>query len=98
MSLIIQVKVVPSSGRSKWIIDKSGGLKSYLKSPPEKNKANDELVKTIAKTLKVPLEAVVIVSGATSRSKRVKIDTQISYEELLKAFGIEEQLSLFEKN
>jgi uncharacterized protein (TIGR00251 family) len=97
MSLIIQLKVVPSSGRSKWVIDKSGELKGYLKSPPEKNKANEELVKTIAKALKIPGESVLLISGATSRNKRIKINKDITYDEVLRALGIEEQLSLFGK-
>ena len=97
MSLIIQVKVVPSSGRSKWAIDKSGILKAYLKSPPEKGLANDELVKAIAKALRIPQSEVIIVSGATSRNKRLKIQADFNYEQILGALGIEIQTSLFEK-
>jgi len=89
------VKVVPSSGRSAWKMDKSGMLKSYLKSPPEKNEANQELVKNIAKALKVPQESIIIIGGATSRTKRIKINTDITYNQVLKALGIEEQLPLF---
>lgn len=94
MSLIIQVKVVPSSGRSKWAVDKSGILKAYLKSPPEKGLANEELVKTVAKALKIAQSDVAIISGATSRIKRIKINTEISYDQILKALGIEIQTSL----
>lgn len=96
MTLIIQVKVVPSSGRSKWVIDKSGILKAYLKSPPQKGLANEELVKAIAKALRLPIAEVIIISGATSKLKRVKINASVSYEHILKAMGIEQQLDLFE--
>ncbi len=98
MSLIIQIKVVPSSGKSKWLVDKSGILKAYLKSPPEKGLANEELVKTIARALRLPQTQVGIISGATSRIKRIKINAELRYEQILKALGIEEQTSLFERN
>jgi len=45
MSLVFDLKVVPRSGRNKWVLDKSGKLKCYLKSPPEKGLANKELIK-----------------------------------------------------
>lgn len=96
MALIIQVKVVPSSGRFKWVIDKSGILKAYLKSPPQKGLANEELVKGIAKALRVPISDIVIISGATSKLKRIKINTSLAYEQMVKALGIEQQLALFE--
>ena len=41
MSLVIEIKVFPSSGRQKFVIDKSGKLKCYLKNPPEKGKAKN---------------------------------------------------------
>jgi uncharacterized protein len=95
MSLIIQVKVVPSSGRSKWAIDKSGTLKAYLKSPPEKGLANQELVKALARALRIAQSEVAIVSGATGRTKRIKINAEVDYNKVLKALGIEQQLLLF---
>ncbi len=95
MALIVQIKVVPSSGQSRWIIDKSGILKGYLKNPAERGLANEELVKTIAKALRITQNHITIVSGATDRNKRIKIDTNITYEQLLAALGIERQLTVF---
>jgi uncharacterized protein len=97
MSLIIQIKVVPSSGHTKWTIDKSGILKAYLKNPPEKGLANDELIKTIAKALKITQAQVTIISGATSRIKRVKINRELTYDQMINTLGIERQNSLFDK-
>ena len=94
---MVEIKVVPSSGRNKWMLDKSGMLKAYLKSPPERGLANEELVKTMAKALKVTQKEVSIVSGLTMRNKRLKIDANITYDQLLAALGIEQQLSLFKK-
>lgn len=95
MSLIIEIKVVPSSGRNKWVLDKSNKLKAYLKSAPERGLANEELVKSIAKALRLPATMVAIVSGATSRNKRVKINAEVTYDQLLAALGIEQQMKAF---
>ena len=97
MALIIQVKVVPSSGRSNWAIDKSGILKAHLKSPAQKGLANEELVKIIAKALRVPQREVTIISGANSRTKRIKINAELGYDQILNALGIEQQLPIFNK-
>ena len=63
MSIIITIKVIPSSGRLAWKLDKSGQLKCYLTEPPEKGKANRELIGYIAKTLGLPLGDVVLIRG-----------------------------------
>lgn len=95
MALIIEVKVIPSSGRVMWKLEEGDRLKCYLKSPPEKGKANRELISLVTKALKLPASACTIISGATSRLKRVRIDTQQSFGELLAALKIERQMRLF---
>lgn len=95
MALVIEVKVIPSSGRVMWKLEADDRLKCYLKSPPEKGKANKELLGLLAKALKLPVSACTILSGATSRLKRVRIDTQLSFNELLGLLGIERQMRLF---
>lgn len=95
MALIVEIKVIPSSGRSKWILDKSGVLKGYLKSPPERGLANEELIKNIAKALKLTQKEVTIISGLTMRNKRLKIDANITYDQLLGALGIDWQMKAF---
>ncbi len=95
MSLIIELRVAPSSSKNNWVIDKSGMLKCFIKSPPVDGKANKELIKTIANTLKIPQHAVEIVQGLTNKKKRVKIDTTLSFDQFLQLLGIEKQLPLF---
>ena len=94
MSLVIDVKVIPSSGRQKCILDRSGQLKCYLKSQPEKGKANDELVALLSKALSIPKDSVVIMFGMTSPKKRLKINKEMTIDALLLALGIETQLSI----
>lgn len=97
MAFVFQVKVVPRSGKNGWQLDKANRLKCYLKSPPERGEANDELIKIIAKALKIKIGDVQIISGASSRDKLIKISIDLTFETLLSLLGIEQQLSLLHK-
>lgn len=88
MGLIVEIKVVPQSGRQEWQLDKNGQLKCFLKSAPEKGKANQELIKFIAHTLKIPQYHIELISGQTTRLKKVKIFTDLSYEQFLAKLGL----------
>ncbi len=93
--LIIDVKVVPSSGKQKAVLDKAGKLKCYLKSPPEKGLANAELIKFFSKALSIPQDYIEIIVGLQSRNKRLKIQTNLKFEQILSLFDIEMQTNLF---
>lgn len=97
MALMIAVKVVPSSGKNKFILDKAGTLKIYLKSPPEKGKANQELVVLLSKELDISRADVEIMAGHTSQNKRLKIVASLTWEQLLERLGIQTQMTLFTK-
>ena len=49
-------------------------LKVRLASPPVDGRANDELVRWLAKALGVPRSAVLLVRGERSRSKVLRVD------------------------
>lgn len=93
--LRITVKVVPRSGTRKVILDKSGTLKCYIKSPPEDGAANAELIKTLAKALGLTQQDISMVTGATSRTKLLAIRTTMNMQELLRQLGLEVQNALF---
>lgn len=96
MSFTCVIKVVPLSGRTAAILDKNKVLKCYLKSPPENGKANKELIQYLAKALKIPQMSVTLVSGATGRTKLVRINTGHTYEQLLDALEVPRQLGVIE--
>ena len=96
MPLIITCKVTPRSGRTLCILGSGDNLKCYLKSPPEKGKANKELIAYFASTLKIPQHSVELIGGTTSRTKRLKIDKDLTFEQLLSLLGIEVQKKIFE--
>lgn len=53
--------------------DGSAVLKVQVTAAPEDGKANDALLKLLAKTWKLPKTSLSIVSGATSRRKVLRI-------------------------
>ena len=57
-----------------WIIinDKEY-LKLYIKSPPEKGKANKEIIEYLAEELAIPKSDIEITSGKTSQFKVVTL-------------------------
>lgn len=91
---LLTITVVPSSGKQTCILDAQGALKCYLKSQPEKGKANKELITFLAKKLSLPTSAFFIKSGLTSRKKRIEVDTQLSYAEILARLGLAYQHSI----
>ena len=71
-------------------MDKSGKLKCYLKSAPERGLANYELISLIAKALKLTKMDVEIVSGQTSRNKKVKVLADIKLSDILEKLGVKD--------
>lgn len=63
------VWVVPNA-KSTYLIEDNGRLKIYLHAPPEKDKANKELIKFFKKEFNLRVN---LVSGAKSREKVVLI-------------------------
>jgi hypothetical protein len=57
-----------------------------LKAPPEKGKANEELMEALSKLLHVPASSVEISAGATNSKKSVLI-RGVSREDVLTALG-----------
>lgn len=97
MAIIIEVKVIPGSGKSVWQLDGAGKLKCYLKSAPEKGMANRELIKTLTKALGISQQDAEIMSGLTSRNKKIKIHTAHTFNQILDALGIDQQRGLFDE-
>lgn len=74
--MIIQkkVKVKPNSQQQKITEHEDGSLTVNLKSPPVDGKANDELIKLLAKKFNLPKSYIRIKSGLSSRHKLIEID------------------------
>ena len=95
MALIIDVKVVTQSGKHALVLDKNGVLKCFIKAAPEDGKANREVVELVAAACNVPKKSIEIIQGLTSRKKRLAIETNITYEQLLIKLGFGLQKNMF---
>jgi uncharacterized protein (TIGR00251 family) len=78
-AVIFSVRVVPRASKSEIVGEHNGALKVRIASPPVDGAANEELIKFLAKSFGVPRNAVEIVSGHSSRLKKVTI-TGASFE------------------
>jgi uncharacterized protein len=71
---LIQVKVKPGAHVSSLERASGGVWVAQLKSPPVDGKANEELVALIARQFQCRKSAVSIKSGASGRTKLIRID------------------------
>ena len=72
-SITIPVRVLPRSSVSEIVGVYDGAVKVRLTSPPVEGAANAELIKLFAKKLDVPKSSITIVSGESSRTKRLRV-------------------------
>jgi len=67
------VRVKPRAARAGLLGRHGAGIKIAVRSPPEGGRANEELLRFVADLLGVQAGAVEIVTGGTSRHKRLRI-------------------------
>jgi len=73
--VIIDVTARPGASRRGVLGVTADRLIVGINSRPENGKANDELIDYLAREMRVPRSALLIVSGATSRRKTIRIVT-----------------------
>ena len=74
MSTLIQIKVKPQSRVSSLVQSGDGQWLANIKSLPVDGKANEELMALVAKQFGCAKSKVSIKSGASSRTKLVRVD------------------------
>ncbi|MGD9891231.1 MAG: DUF167 domain-containing protein [Dehalococcoidia bacterium] len=84
---VVAVRVTPRSGRDALSGWHDGVLRVRLAAAPVDGRANESLVRFLAKILGLPFNAVRLVHGGTGRAKRVAIDG-IDPHELRQRLGI----------
>ena len=72
--VIVDVHVQPRSGRTAVVGRHGAALKLRVAAPPADGRANEATCELLARTLGVAPTAVSLVSGATSRSKRLRVE------------------------
>lgn len=72
-AIVFAVRVVVRASRSAIAGEREGVLHVRIAAPPVDGAANKELVRLLARALGVPPRDIEIVSGASSRHKRVRV-------------------------
>jgi uncharacterized protein (TIGR00251 family) len=70
----LAVKVTPNAGRNEISGVKNGVLLVKIAAPPDKGKANKELIDFLSDRLGVRKSAVTIVRGETGRNKIIDVE------------------------
>ena len=71
--LTFTVRVVPRASPSGVAGEHDGALRVRVSAAPVDGAANEELIRTLARALSVPRRNVEIMSGHTSKLKRVRV-------------------------
>lgn len=69
----LAVRVTPRARRNAVSLT-DGGLRVHTTSVPEDGKANDAVIRLLAKALGLPRSQLTLLRGATSRDKLFRVD------------------------
>lgn len=72
-SVVLTLHIQPGAKKTEVAGPHGDALKLRLAAPPVDGKANEALIDFLARALGKPKAAITLVSGQTSRSKRVAI-------------------------
>ena len=81
MAITIQVKVTPNASKNQILGWEDETLRIKVRGVPEKGRVNEELIEFLADLLDLAKSQIQLLSGHTSRIKRLKIEG-ISIEQL----------------
>lgn len=74
MALTFVVRVAPRAVGDEIVSWQEGELRVRLRAPPVDGRANDALRRLLAASLDVPSSAIELLSGASGRVKRLRVD------------------------
>ena len=83
----LEIQVQPKASRNRIVVD-DGTVKVYVTAAPERDRANEAVVRVVASRLGVPKRALTIVSGERSRTKLLMVEG-LSEAELRRKLGEE---------
>ncbi|RRJ84766.1 DUF167 family protein [Aestuariirhabdus litorea] len=86
--LILSLLLQPKASANRFCDLKEGRIKVQIKAPPVDGKANSELITFLAKQFRTPKGAVFLISGESSRRKRVAIESPKCLPEPLLRLGL----------
>ena len=73
LKVTFKAKVKPRATRDRMYFDRSHHVHIDLRALPKNNEANDDLIRFLARGLRIPQDAIDIAFGLKSREKLVRI-------------------------
>ena len=71
--VVLRVWATPRSSPERIGRLADGRIRAYVSPPPERGKANGHLIALLAKLLRVPRDAIEIISGTSHHRKLVRV-------------------------
>ena len=68
------ITVQPRASRTEIVGEHGEALKIRIAAPPVEGAANEELIRFLAKQLRIPASAVRVVSGQAGRRKLIEVE------------------------
>lgn len=88
---MLSLWVQPGARKTEPVAVVEMRLKLKLAAPPVEGKANDALVRWLSDRLDVPQRAVQLVSGQTSRQKRLRVACDLPCEAVVQRLDPDHQ-------
>ncbi len=85
-AITFTIRAQPRATKSAIVGEVEGALKLKLAAPPIDGAANEELIRFLAKLLAVPRRNISILSGATAKTKIIRI-TGLTGQQFKTAFS-----------
>lgn len=73
--VVLNIKVQPKSSKSEIVGILNNQLKIKIKAPPVDGLANEELIRFLSKTLRVKQNQISLLTGTTSKTKRIFVSS-----------------------
>lgn len=81
--MILQVKVIPNAHKTMLDGFQNEILKVRIHAPPDKGKANEALIVFLSDKLKIAKSTIRIVSGHSSRLKKVELVGEVDVQRVM---------------
>ncbi len=77
------VKVSPGAKKTRFALGEDGMIKCFVSAHPVDGKANAAVVEAFSTVLNIAKSKITIISGHTSKIKRIQIELVLTREKLL---------------
>ncbi len=89
MSCILDLRVTPGAKKRRWARSDDGQLKCFVTAPAVDGKANKAVIEALSEDLGIAKSKLTILSGHTSRIKRVEVAADFTVQDVLRLLRLD---------